>query len=115
VPTSAERAITAARLAALPETDALGSARPVKCECGVCDTCRRRLYGRFYRRTGSRLGYWTSSRARAARDERRTGMSWTQLAARHGYSSAATCRESVMLVARNEIERERLKTAGPWR
>jgi hypothetical protein len=116
VPTREERALTAARLAALPEMRALGPPRPVKCECGVCDTCRRRLYGRFYRRTESRLGYWTSSRARAARDARRlTGMSWSELADRYGYASAATCRESVLMVARSEVERGRLRRGGRWR
>jgi len=68
VPSAEERFQTAARLNALPEARQVPTRgrRAVKCECGRCDTCLQRI-GKRLERKGERLGYWTSSRARAAR------------------------------------------------
>jgi hypothetical protein len=110
VPTRSEPVRTIERLLSYPEAHAVapGGRKPT-CECMSCNKCARRLWFRLARK-GIKLGPWTSQRARNALESRLTGLSWAEVARRHGYRSGHTCRESVLaLVGISEREKAQLR------
>lgn len=102
----------APRLAQLPEAQLLpvgvgsrlGGSAPT-CTCNNCLKCAERLRRRLLRR-GIRVGRWSSSRARFARDARLEGASWAEIARVFDYATAQSARNSVLRVCTTQNERE---------
>ena len=114
MPVRSEPARTMDRLMAHPEaTQVAPWGRKPTCTCMACSKCVDRVRLRL-KRKGIVPGTWTSDRARAALEDRLSGLSWAEVAERHGYRNATTCQHSVAAITTlTEQEKAQLSAIPP--